>query len=410
MMKFESPRSELRVRRPLHYRYVGAIFFAATLLAAIFFVSGCLRYVPSRSELEKNASAHGVSFVAGPEEFQRYEEKLNKRLEQLVQDRSSLQLVQGDSSYRIAPSDVLDLVVFGLKDLSTTTDVGADGLAVFPLIGSVHASGLTLGDLRSQVEGKLRPYVRNPRIQLTLKERLGNRVSVIGAVTKPGMYPLQRTGQTLTEVLSMAGGRSERAGNRLILIPAGSGPGGALVDTGQLAGQVPAISPAVDQRSAGLQPVAFPSPVLSQPAYGLEIDLDLLTGTLDRRPVVIPLIGGDTVVVPEAGTFKVDGEVEKPGSFQLTAKTSSLGAVASAGGFTYSANVNEVEVIRDIGSGKKASVVLDLEQVAMNGAPDVPLRDGDIVRVPSHPGRFRTRQIVDGINGFFRGSVSATAR
>ena len=131
--------------------------------------------------------------------------------------------------------------------------------------------------------------------------------------------------------------------------------------------------------------------------------LDDLLGRVDQRPILIPLMPGDTIVVPEMGSFEVDGEVNKPGSFKLASKTSTLGAVAAAGGFTYSASVNKVEVIRDVGAGRKASMVVDLEEVGLRGGNDVRLRDGDIIRVPSEPGRFVQRQIVEAVNGLFRG-------
>jgi hypothetical protein len=65
--------------------------------------------------------------------------------------------------------------------------------------------------------------------------------------------------------------------------------------------------------------------------------------------------------------------------------------------------VNNVEVIRDTGNGKKALITLDLEEVGLRGGQDVRLRNGDLVRVPSEPGRFFRRQIVQTINGLFNG-------
>jgi protein involved in polysaccharide export with SLBB domain len=126
-------------------------------------------------------------------------------------------------------------------------------------------------------------------------------------------------------------------------------------------------------------------------------------GTIDQRPLIIPLLPGDTVIVPEAGTYEVDGEVNSPGSYKLTSRTSAIGAIAAAKGFTYAAAVNSVEVIRDVGGGRKALITLDLEEVGLRGGKDVRLRHGDLVRVPSEPGRFFRRQIVNTINGLFNG-------
>jgi protein involved in polysaccharide export with SLBB domain len=128
-----------------------------------------------------------------------------------------------------------------------------------------------------------------------------------------------------------------------------------------------------------------------------------LLGTVDHRPLLVPLVPGDTIVVPEAGTYEVDGEVTTPGSYKLTGRTSVIGAIAAAKGFTYSADVNNVEVIRDVGAGRKALVALDLEEVGLRGGRDVRLRNGDLVRVPSHSSRFFKRQVVETINGIFNG-------
>jgi protein involved in polysaccharide export with SLBB domain len=80
-----------------------------------------------------------------------------------------------------------------------------------------------------------------------------------------------------------------------------------------------------------------------------------------------------------------------------------IGAIAAAKGFTYSADVNNVEVIRDVGAGRKALVALDLEEVGLRGGRDIRLRNGDLVRVPSHSSRFFKRQVVETINGIFNG-------
>jgi protein involved in polysaccharide export with SLBB domain len=141
----------------------------------------------------------------------------------------------------------------------------------------------------------------------------------------------------------------------------------------------------------------------SEPASGIEVDMEDLLGTVDRRPVILPLVPGDTIVVPEAGTYEVDGEVTTPGSYKLTGRTSVIGAIAAAKGFTYSADVNNVEVIRDVGAGRKALVALDLEEVGLRGGRDIRLRNGDLVRVPSHSSRFFKRQVVETINGIFNG-------
>jgi len=347
--------------------------------------------VPSRRELEENYSAGAQSqanAVGGPAQFWAYEQTLNTRLFELAHSRAALLKNGTADDYRIGPGDELLLQVYGLSELNTSAEVAPDGTFAVPLLGPTLAQGKTLAELRESLTESLRPFVRNPRITVAIKQYSANRVSVIGAVAKPGVYSLKRQGDTVIDLLSLAGGRTDRAGTRIILIPP------AAADASPVAGKA----------------LSTNTLEVAQRSYGVEMDISDLTGTLDKPPLRVPLIAGDTIVVPEAGTFKVDGEVNRAGAFPMSGNTTALGAVAAAAGFTYSANVHEVEVVRDIGRGQKASVVIDLEQVALNGAPDVPLRDGDLVRVPSAPGRFNTRQVVEAVNGFFRTSVGASVR
>jgi polysaccharide export outer membrane protein len=228
-------------------------------------------------------------------------------------------------------------------------------------------------------------------VDISLKGYEANRVSVIGAVAKPGVYPLKRSGQLLTDMLSEAGGKSQTTGNRIILLPDPSHS----VQSGKLAATKVSMKSGDNDSSIDA-------------GSGVEIEMDDLIGGINRRPILVPLMPGDTIVVPEVGKFEVDGEVSKPGSYPLASRTSAIGAVAAAGGFTYSADANKVEVIRDIGDGKKALVTLDLEEVGLRAGKDVPLRDGDLVRIPSEPGRFFRRQIVESLNSLFNGvGVSA---
>jgi hypothetical protein len=65
-----------------------------------------------------------------------------------------------------------------------------------------------------------------------------------------------------------------------------------------------------------------------------------------------------------------------------------------------------VEVIREIGNGKKAVISRNLEDVALRNTDDIRLRNGDVIRVPSARGRFATRQVVEVLNQVFNVSVA----
>lgn len=358
---------------------------SATLvvLAMTLLLQGCIKYTPSREELERKRSDSSTShsMLGSEEEFNAYERSLSNRLQNLISERSYL-LTAGNSmnGYMVGPGDVIHVDVYGFEDLRSDAEVSPQGTLSLPLIGEVDVKGKDTSSLKRYLAQRYTQYVKSPRVDVSIKTYQSNRVSVIGEVQRPGMYPLRRNGQLITELLSEAGGKNQLASNRLILLPA---PRLEHISIHQLPGGT--IQPTNDT------------------GIGVEVEMEALLGKLDQRPLLIPLIAGDTVVVPEAGNFEVDGEVQKPGSFKLTSGTSVIGAIAAAGGFTYSADVKKVEVIRDIGGGRKALATLDLEEVGLRGGRDIRLRAGDLVRVPSEPGRFFERQLVATLNSLFNG-------
>jgi len=357
------------------------------LLIVAITAAGCLRYTPSREELEaKYGEGSGPSSAIGGEmEFAAYEEGLNARLENLLAERAYLLSAGSEGGYPVGPGDVVDVDVYGFGDLKTSSEVSPNGTLSLPLVGEVNVQGKGVPQIQRELRGRYARFIKSPGVDVSLKTLQANRVSVIGEVAKPGVYPLRRPGQLITELISEAGGKTQNASSRIILLPS------------------PRILPGQLTTAPGGMPVQLVSSGAGQGPMGVEIDLEQLLGRVDQAPLLIPMMSGDTIVVPEAGTFEVDGEVSKLGSYKLASRQSVIGAVAAAGGFTYSADVNSVEVIREIGGGNKAAVTVDLEEIGLRGAKDIRLRNGDVVRVPSEPGRFFRRQVVETLNGLFNG-------
>ncbi len=341
--------------------------------------SGCIRYTPSREEIQKrNGDASSQSSpLASEQEFHAYEQELKNRLDSLLAERAYLRTLPHEhSGYQIGSGDVVEVTVFGFNDLTSTTEIAPNGTLMLPLVGETSALGKDPAMLRSHLTSAYSRFIKNPKVDVTVKSHQSNRVSVIGEVSRPGMYPLRRGGQLLTELISEAGGRNQIASTRLILLPA------------------PKSSPPSS---------SIPNTRPTKDTSGVEIEFDDLMGTINQQPLLVPLVSGDTVMVPEAGSYEVDGEVQRPGSYKITSRASVMGAIASAGGFTYSADVKKVEVIREIGDGRKALATIDLEEVALSGGHDIRLRAGDLIRVPSEPGLFFERQVVETLNGIFSG-------
>lgn len=108
--------------------------------------------------------------------------------------------------YRVGPNDLLDIEVMDLDNMKRTVRVNAAGAISLPLIGSVAAIGLTAQQLEARIAARYsEKYLQNPQVSVFIKEFTTERITVDGAVIKPGIYPL--TGQiTLLRALALAGG------------------------------------------------------------------------------------------------------------------------------------------------------------------------------------------------------------
>jgi polysaccharide export outer membrane protein len=113
-----------------------------------------------------------------------------------------------NKDYRIGPNDLLDVEVLDLdKDnAKRTVRVNAAGSVSLPLIGSTVVAGLTAQQAESHIADRYsEKYLQNPQVSVFIKEFTTERITVDGAVVKPGIYPL--TGQiTLLRALALAGG------------------------------------------------------------------------------------------------------------------------------------------------------------------------------------------------------------
>jgi polysaccharide export outer membrane protein len=109
--------------------------------------------------------------------------------------------------YRIGPDDLLDIQVFGVDPLSRNVRVNARGQISLPLIGLLDVGGLTAQEAEALIARRLgETYLQNPQVSLFVKEYTSQRVTVEGAVNKPGIYPL-RGPTTLLQTLALAGGQ-----------------------------------------------------------------------------------------------------------------------------------------------------------------------------------------------------------
>jgi len=125
--------------------------------------------------------------------------------------------IQIHESYVIGQGDLLEVFVWRNEQLSREVVVRPDGKISLPLIQDIQAEGLRVLQLKEQITRRLSEYLENPRVTVIVKEINSYKVSVLGRVVRPGVYPI--TGNTtLVEAISLAGGFTEWANKRKITV------------------------------------------------------------------------------------------------------------------------------------------------------------------------------------------------
>jgi polysaccharide biosynthesis/export protein len=111
-----------------------------------------------------------------------------------------------NADYRVAPNDVIDFEVYGVPELKKTLRVSSSGVISLPLVGSLSVAGLTGQQVEQAIAAAYaEKYLQNPQVSVYIKEFTVRRVTVEGAVARPGIYPV--TGDlTLLRAIALAGG------------------------------------------------------------------------------------------------------------------------------------------------------------------------------------------------------------
>ena len=247
--------------------------------------------------------------------------------------------------YVIGKEDLLELGVFEQPDLTRTVRVSGDGTISLPLLGVVPLAGLST----KQAEEKLRDllsdkYLTDPQVWVFVKEAKSRKVSVVGAVEKPGSIEMLGD-RTLLEAISEAGGLTHQAGRDLYVL----------------------------------------RPDASGAAQRIDIDLDDLM--INGNPVLnIALSPGDVINIPIDRVLHVyvDGAVRKPGEveYKSSRPLNLLQAIAAAGGLSERASQKGIVVIRTKTGGSQDMIKVDLKAVRKGKQENFELENGDSIYVP----------------------------
>jgi polysaccharide biosynthesis/export protein len=344
-------------------------------------------------------------------------QEFNRRLEQLRRTAES-QASQGVSAeYRIGSQDLLEINVFDAPELNRSLRVSANGEISMPLIGAIQVSGSTARQVEKSLEERLRVYMNDPHVGVLVSGVESHPISVLGAVTQPGVFQV-RGPKTLLEMLSLAQGLTDDAGDK-VLVMRGAGLENAAADPpGSASNSAPHMNSDINSAgdsAPGMKTASVKdSPSAPASAAGradttpdannpntIQIDLRRLLDSADPR-YNVPVYPGDIVKVPKAGIVYVVGDVHKPGGFTIRTNEpmSVLKAMALAEGLDATAAKSRTRVIRtDPATGERTEIPIDLGKIFDGKAPDLPLRAADIVFVPRSGGKA----------ALYRGSEAAIA-
>ncbi len=258
------------------------------------------------------------------------------------------------ADYKVGPEDLLQISFLGADSLGSEARVSGEGEIRLLLVGDVKVAGLSPVEITRKLTRlyKQGDYLVNPQISVAVKEYRHLRVAVTGAVNKPDYYSLIGP-RTLLEVLGMAGGLSDKAGEVVhIMRPkTGSMIRRAKFQEGSTAG-----------------------------ADTVLVDLNKLLpgGAVELN---IPIQNGDTVFVPFAQSAYVMGAVTRPGGVLLKDNMTVAKSVSRSGGINPIIGSNIATIVRTDKHGNKTTIPVDLGQVTNGRAEDIALVENDIVFV-----------------------------
>ncbi|MDX2039787.1 MAG: polysaccharide biosynthesis/export family protein [Acidobacteriota bacterium] len=288
-----------------------------------------------------------------------------------------------DQVYRIGPGDVLDVRVFNRPELSGERRVTEAGRIRLPFIEELRVACLTEAEISQEIIAKYKKFLRDPQVDVFVKEYKSLPVAVIGAVNQPARFQLQRRVRLL-ELLSYAGGPSNRAGTFIHIIHSND------YDFCQ---SNPVISAAPMEGKAATETNDPDGGKISILTALSSVSLrDLLNGKLDSNVYIQP---GDIVSVPEADQIYVTGAVNRPGAYGLTTKITLTQAIGLAGGINMEGAKGRVRLVRqDPNSDKRTETVYNLGDITKRKIEDVILMPNDIVEVPNSTLRAASRNML----------------
>jgi polysaccharide export outer membrane protein len=244
-----------------------------------------------------------------------------------------------NSNTKLGPGDLIEVSVYGVPDLATKARVSSAGELYLPLIDYVHVADLTTDEAQQLIEKRLADggFVRNPHVTIFVDESTSQAITMAGEVARPGTYPAIGD-RYLYDLISMAGGLTDRAGRTVVIIHRGD------------------------------------------PEHKVELQLPQNLAEDTRNNVEVD--PGDTIIVSRAGIIYVVGDVAHPSGFAVgDDNLTVLKALALAGGSTKTSALNKTRILRQTPNGIQ-EIPVALKKILHAKAPDIALTKGDVLFVP----------------------------
>ena len=235
--------------------------------------------------------------------------------------------------------------------------IDAGGYVRMPVVGRTKAAGLTIEQLENEIATRLKVYMKEPEVSVSVFEFRSQPVSVIGCVRNPGVLQVQGQ-KTLIEMLALAGGLADDAGHSV------------KVSRRQEWGRIPLASASDD------------------PTGGFSVATVSLKDIMEARNPAenIFIRPQDVISVPRGEMVYVIGQVLKAGGYMLREREtlSALQALSLAGGLDRGSSPQNARILRlPPGAANRSEIAVDLKRIMTGQAGDVPLLPEDILFVPS---------------------------
>ena len=273
------------------------------------------------------------------------------------------------SEYILGPGDEIVIMAIEAEEIANKPiRIGVGGEITLPMVGRVRASGMTVQELESEVSKRLKMYVREPQVSISVTQLRSQPVTVIGAVAKPGVVQLEGR-KTLVEVLSLAGGTLPDASSRISI---------------------------TRTKEAGVLPAGSLTPEAASSHSVSEVDMrSIIDGS--RPEQNIQILPHDLITVRRAPIVYAVGQFNKQGGFVLQEKehTSVLQLIAMAGGIGSVAKPKDARIIRPVPGSTRIEVPVNLKDIMDGKAKDLLLQPDDILYVPDSYMKSTLRKTLD---------------